>query len=252
MTLTAAAPPYQTVFEKSFDDVRHLLIALPNADVTLQATEDKALRIEAKIIGDEHLRAASLYDRLRLRARHNEQAVKFEMPPLPHALLAEWAGFEVPPIAVQIEVPRAVQVDASVAGGTINASGLKGRLTLESKGGTLHGSDLQGRLEVIGLGSAIILDGIKGPNLVLRTAGGTLQADGLAADRQKLQISSSEAHISRLIGPSDWRFTDADVRVDGIEGAVQGHLYGGRLQLTMEDAAPVHLESVRTEVDLRD
>ncbi len=250
MALTAAPVAGQAIIEKSFEAAQHLLVGLPFAAVTIQDTSSESIEVSVKVSGDDDRSAHRLADQLRLRVRQSESTVKVQMPPLPARMLSAWSSFEVPPIVVEISVPESVKVDASIISGTLSAAGLEGRVTLESKGGTIHGRDLSGRLEVIGLGSTVLLNGLSGSSLMLRCAGGSLQAEGMEMDRHAFHLSGMRARLDGITGPSNVYANGSAVSVSGVEAAMSAEIRAGRFQLEMREPAPVRLDNAGGHLDL--
>lgn len=182
--------PPDSSFERSFapSGVEALTLSAAGADVDLRGGSD-TIRI----------RIDHLPERDRQRSvRHVEKTVRVEVASL--SLIEQLRHRSGVRPRVTVEVPGQLPVDATISGGSLKASGLHERSTLESRGGAVEASDLAGRCEIRLLGGSGSVTDCSFGKLHLHATGAAVRIRDTTAGEGRLYAASGRLEVDAWPG----------------------------------------------------
>jgi hypothetical protein len=134
-------------------------------------------------------------------------------------------------------------VDIQAAGCNLTLDTLKGQLALQVAGGSLKATRLQGKLELFGYGSALDLDEFEGAKLTITASGGSLRARRLKAPRIVVSAAGTETALAELEGTTDLSFYSGSAVIRGVKGPLEAKTFACACTLHL-----AHVEDTQLEV----
>ena len=251
------ASPAQTsapVLERTFEvgSGEHCRLRIPRASVSLLAGAEGEARVTITAAPDTTHEAAQAYAE-KLQVRHVEGVLRVE-PGLSTGMQArDWRVLrEGPPaLDVQVHVPADFGADIHASGGTIEARGLRGAVTLEATGGTIRTSRLSGRLYLHARRCRTVIEQFDGKKCKMQIHGGTFTMHGATADTIDLECSAVRLHLHDIDGRLQLAAHHGVTDLSGLKGELDAEVCGGDVWLAPEAGCPVHLHAPGSTVCLR-
>lgn len=201
-----------------------LFISVPGADIHLVSSDANRVQIDVFVSAPTENEALSFTDRVKLRVRAvDKQTVRVESKSIYQDGFFGWNTSDMARMRLEISVPRSFNVDIQASGCYLVMDNLKGQLALQIAGGSLTASRLQGKLEVFGYGSVLDIDGFEGSKLTIAASGGKLTARRLTAPKLAITASGTETILSELDGVTDLIFHSGSADVRGVKGPLEVH-----------------------------
>lgn len=229
------APVLERTFETGAEDRCRLRI--PRAVVILAPTGDKdrATVTLAPAEGTETDAARAFAETLRVRYAEGVLRVEPKRPPRPSA--SDWRTLRegAPVLALQVRVPPAFGADVHAPGGSINARGLSGPVTLEATGGRVHAADFAGRLDVQAERCQTTIADFDGQKCSAHVHGGSLTVRAATAQKAlTVESRAARLHIEDVRGALNLTQQGGSSRLGGVLGPLDAEVAGGRCHLTPE------------------
>jgi DUF4097 and DUF4098 domain-containing protein YvlB len=140
-----------------------------------------------------------------------------------------------------INVPRNLEsAKIETGGGSVNATGIAGRVDLESGGGSIHLDDIGGEVTAETGGGAIEVGSVEG-NVTLETGGGNIKVASAKGEIKAESGGGSVVVLSGLQG-AVLETGGGSIRVDKCSGSVKATTGGGSVDLG-EIGGPAEIET---------
>ncbi len=215
------------VFEA--DTFQTLTLNLPEAHVTLRP-HDEADRVHVRggIPDAAPEQAQRAFDRTNIAARQSGDRLLVHGEG-PSATVEDWRWRQRGLTAVHllVHLPPELAVDASLPGGSVDASGLAGVLDLTVHGGSVHTANLQGPLRIQGSGGALTVSNSSGP-VALDWAGGEVTLSG-TRDEVALRARAAPTTLSDAQAPVDLAVHGAPLSLQDVNGPCDAMVHGASL-----------------------
>ncbi len=118
----------------------------------------------------------------------------------PPVLQTRWVG--VGTGAVVVYVPQSLELDVLTRGGNAYAKGVVGTILVRTNGGDVEAIDLDGRVSIATSGGDVCLDGLKGADIDVRTAGGDVNVRRLDVMRGQVTIETLGGDVDITLTPT--------------------------------------------------
>ena len=246
-----AAPVLERTFETSPEDRCRLRV--PRAAVTLAPSDDenRATVTLTTAEGTDDGAARAFAETLRVHHTEGVLHVEPEHPPRPGAPGWRTLRAGAPAPALRVQVPSPFGADVQAPGGSIDARGLGGPVTLEAAGGRVRATGLTGRLDVQAQRCQTTIADFDGPKCSAQVHGGSLTVRA-ATIQQALAIESGGArlHVEDMRGALVLTQQGGSNRLDTVRGPLDARVCGGRCHLTPEAGHAVRLRAPGGDVRL--
>ncbi|MGD0791548.1 MAG: hypothetical protein ABR920_07235 [Terriglobales bacterium] len=131
------------------------------------------------------------------------------------------------------------EVTAETGGGTIEVGSVEGNVSLQTGGGNIKVASAKGEIKAeSGGGSVVVLSGLQGA--VLETGGGSIRVDKCSG-RVKATTGGGSVDLGEIGGSAEIETGAGSIRLASAKGRVQAQTGGGSIQL--DGAASVQAET---------
>lgn len=141
-----------------------------------------------------------------------------------------WRGPQLE-VDIQVKLPREFGVDAETAGGSVQASHLKGSVSVRTAGGSLHLESLEGSVTGRTSGGSI-----KGSHLTgaveVNTSGGSITLEEVSGDRLKAATSGGSIRMARVSAPAEVRTSGGSIALEASGAPLSASTSGGGIDAT--------------------
>ncbi len=121
------------------------------------------------------------------------------------------------------------EVTAETGGGTIEVGSVQGNVSLQTGGGNIKVASAKGEIKAAsGGGSVVVLSGLQGA--VLETGGGSIRVDKCSG-RVKATTGGGSVDLGDIGGPAEIETGAGSIRLASAKGRVQAQTGGGSIQL---------------------
>jgi hypothetical protein len=154
-----------------------------------------------------------------------------------------WSGGNNLRVRYVVAVPRAFNVDAHTAGGSVEVAGLQGTVLAGTSGGGLKFADVEGKLSGHTSGGSISVTGVKGP-VDIDTSGGGISLKDVTGDVEA-RTSGGSIEAKHVVGKLDARTSGGGIELSAITGEVDARTSGGSVSAAFSEGVtkPVKLET---------
>ncbi len=228
--ITRPAPDKELrAIQKKFDVAPsgRLFISVPGADLDLVSTDSDKVEIEVFVKSQSKNEALALTDRIKLRMRAvDKQTIRIESKSFYQNGFVGWNADDAIQLRLLIMLPKSFNVDIQAAGSHTTIKSVDGKIGIQLAGGSLQATDLKGTLEISAFGCDLHIDGFKGSKLDVVAASSELEATALNASQLSIRASGSTSQLSKIEGHSTLSFHSGNASVSDIMGTIEAQAEG--------------------------
>jgi serine/threonine protein kinase len=222
-----------------------LTIKADRGDIQIAASDESTLQVQVKreVTRASDARAATILkeEHLVLKRNGNEISITAVDPSSLHD--GSWWNRPNLEVHYEITLPRKFAVHLETMGGDIKVVGVQGNVFAKTAGGELEFDDIAGLVDGQTMGGSITIEKFAGPNIRVKTMGGSISADFASAPQSACELHTMGGGVTvRIPGQAAVRLDaytmGGTVRSD-LPVQVEGQLHDNSLQGTINGGGPL-------------
>ena len=225
-------------------------LRVPRADVTLSVGPNDEAHVTITASGGSSETAQALAERLQVRYAEKVLRVEPSAPPRPDARTWRTLREGAPVLHVHVQVPARFGADVHASGGTIEANGLGGAVTLEAMGGTLLATRITGRLDVHARHCQATVEDFEGQKCSIRLHGGQLTVRRATAQTLKVESSAARLQLEEVEAALHVAAQSGRLRIGSLRGPLDAEVCGADCVLSPEAGQAVRLQAPGSHIRL--